>query len=253
MIARGYKEIQLLGQNVNSYGLDKIGTEMSFAQLLKSVAQLEGDFWLRFHAPHPRDFNDDVIAAIARNPKICRQINLPAQSGSAKILRRMNRPYTPEQYLDIINRIKAGLPNVSLSTDIIVGFCGETPADFEQSKALLETVGYDMAFVAPYSQRPGTVAARRFEDDVPVAEKKRRHDILTEVLQTSFMNNQLPRLGSIQKVLVEKYSKDHWLGRNEHFITVEFQAPPDAPLAGTFQNVHLEKVTPFRFIGELIA
>lgn len=252
LIAKGYKDIHLLGQNVNSYGLDKPGDEITFAQLLASVASLPGDFWVRFHAPHPRDFTQDVIDVIANYPKLCKQINLPAQSGNSQVLRRMNRPYTREQYLDLIDRIKVGIPDVSLSTDIIVGFCGETEAEFLDSKSLMEIVGYDMAFIAQYSVRPGTVAARRFEDSVSHAEKKQRFEILTEVLKTTFMHNQLPRLGKVDTVLVEKYANDHWLGRNQHQVTIEFQAPADANLVGTFQQVRLDTAEPFRFVGTLL-
>ena len=257
LIAKGYKDIHLLGQNVNSYGLDKRredGTleEMNFAQLLAAVAELPGDFWIRFHAPHPRDFTQDVIDVIAKYPKLCKQINLPAQSGSSKVLRRMNRPYTREQYIKLIDDIKAGIPNVSLSTDIIVGFCGETEQDFQDSKTLMEYVKYDMAFIAQYSVRPGTVAARRFEDDVTHEQKKARFEDLTRTLERTFMENQTPRLGSVDTMLVEKYSKDHWLGRNQHQVTIAFQAPADANLVGTFQRVRLDSVEPFRFTGTLL-
>jgi tRNA-2-methylthio-N6-dimethylallyladenosine synthase len=257
LIAKGYKDIHLLGQNVNSYGLDKRredGTleEMNFAQLLAAVAELPGDFWIRFHAPHPRDFTQDVIDVIAKYPKLCKQINLPAQSGSSKVLRRMNRPYTREQYIKLIDDIKAGIPNVSLSTDIIVGFCGETEQDFQDSKTLMEYVKYDMAFIAQYSVRPGTVAARRFEDDVTHEQKKARFEDLTRTLERTFMENQTPRLGSVDTMLVEKYSKDHWLGRNQHQVTIAFQAPADANLVGTFQQVRLDSVEPFRFTGTLL-
>ncbi len=252
LIAKGYKDIHLLGQNVNSYGLDKPGEEMNFAQLLAAVAELPGDFWVRFHAPHPRDFTQDVIDTIAQYPKLCKQINLPAQSGSSKVLRRMNRPYTREQYIKLIDDIKAGIPNVSLSTDIIVGFCGETEQDFQDSKTLMEYVKYDMAFIAQYSVRPGTVAARRFEDDVTHEQKKTRFEDLTRTLERTFMENQTPRLGVVDTVLVEKYSKDHWLGRNQHQVTIAFAAPADANFVGTFQQVRLDSVEPFRFTGTLV-
>lgn len=252
LIAKGYKDIHLLGQNVNSYGMDKPGEELTFAELLAKVASLPGDFWVRFHAPHPRDFTADVIEVIAKYPKLCKQINLPAQSGSSTVLRRMNRPYTREQYLDLTDRIKAGIPNVSLSTDIIVGFCGETEAEFEESRTLMEYVKYDMAFIAQYSVRPGTVAARRFEDNVSHTEKKRRFEELTRVLEKTFMLNQQPYICEVDTILVEKYAKDHWLGRNQHQVTVEFQAPADANLVGTFQKVKLETVEPFRFTGMLL-
>ncbi|MBI4407167.1 MAG: tRNA (N6-isopentenyl adenosine(37)-C2)-methylthiotransferase MiaB [Candidatus Kerfeldbacteria bacterium] len=256
LIAKGYKDIHLLGQNVNSYGMDKrradgTSEELTFAQLLETVATLPGDFWVRFHAPHPRDFTADVIEVIAKYPKLCKQINLPAQSGSSTILRRMNRPYTREQYLKLTDDIKAGIPNVSLSTDIIVGFCGETEEEFADSKSLMEYVGYDMAFIAQYSVRPGTVAARRFEDNVSHEVKKERFRELTDVLEQTFMVNQQPRLGTVDTILVEKYAKDHWLGRNQHQVTVEFPAPADANLVGTFQQVKLEEVEPFRFKGNL--
>lgn len=257
LIAKGYKDIHLLGQNVNSYGLDKKnpdGTlaELNFAQLMATIAELPGDFWVRFHAPHPRDFTQDVIDVIAKYPKLCKQINLPAQSGSSTVLRRMNRPYTREQYMKLIDAIKAGIPNVSLSTDIIVGFCGETEQDFQDSKSLMEYVKYDMAFIAQYSVRPGTVAARRFKDDVTHEQKKARFEELTRTLERTFMQNQEPRLGSVDTILVEKYAKDHWLGRNEHQVTVAFQAPESANLIGTFQQVRLDSVEPFRFTGTLV-
>lgn len=251
LVEKGYKDIHLLGQNVNSYGLDKPGEEISFAQLLEQVANIKGDFWVRFHAPHPRDFTDDVIEVIAKYPKLCKQINLPAQAGNSQILRRMNRPYTREQYMELVDRIRAGIPNVSLSTDIIVGFCGETEEQFQDSKTLMEYCKYDMAFIAKYSVRPGTVAARRFEDTISDTDKKHREEVLTDVLRATFTENQLPYVGTIDRVLVETYSKDHWLGRNEHQVTVAFDAPADAKLAGTFQQIKLLSVEPFRFIGEL--
>ncbi len=251
LVAKGYKDIHLLGQNVNSYGLDKDGDEILFHDLMEQVAQIEGDFWVRFHAPHPRDFTDDVIRVIAKYPKLCNQINLPAQSGNNQVLRRMNRPYTREQYIDLVDRIKAGIPDVSLSTDIIVGFSTETEEQFEDSKTLMEYCKYDMAFIAQYSVRPGTVAARRLEDDVTKEEKKRRDVELDAVLRETFMENQQPNVGKVARVLVEKYSKTHWLGRNQNQITVEFEAPEDANLKGTFQNIKLESVAPFRFVGTL--
>ncbi|MFA5995484.1 MAG: tRNA (N6-isopentenyl adenosine(37)-C2)-methylthiotransferase MiaB [Patescibacteria group bacterium] len=251
-IKQGFKEINLLGQNVNSYGLDKKNNELTFAKLLEQVAKLPGDFWLRFHAPHPRDFTDDVIAVIAKYPKICKQINLPAQSGNNTVLKRMNRPYTCTQYLTLIDMIKTGIPNVSLSTDIIVGFCGETAKQFLDTKTLMQKVKYDMAFIAQYSLRPGTVAAKRFKDDVLEDAKKDRAITLTKILEQTFLDNQEKNIGKVDKILVERYSKDHWLGRNEHFITVEFSAPKTAQLIGTFQQVKLEKVEPFRFRGKLI-
>lgn len=258
LVKEGYKDIHLLGQNVNSYGLDKrrdkqkrFETELSFAELLDQVAQIDGDFWVRFHAPHPCDFTDDVIAVIAKHNKLCNQINLPAQSGNNEVLRRMNRPYTREQYIQLVDKIKAGIPDVSLSTDIIVGFCGETKDQYLESKTLLEYCKYDMAFIAQFSTRPGTVAARRLEDNVPKEDKKYRMDDLTKVLEKTFTVNQQPNIGKTERILVEKYSKDHWLGRNERFITVEFNAPEDSNLVGTFQEVKLTHVEPFRFKGEL--
>ncbi|MDP3971273.1 MAG: tRNA (N6-isopentenyl adenosine(37)-C2)-methylthiotransferase MiaB [bacterium] len=251
LIDEGYKDIHLLGQNVNSYGMDNYN-EITFAELMNQIASLDGNFWLRFHAPHPRDFTADVIEVIARHEKICSQINLPAQSGNNQVLRKMNRPYTREKYLEIIRDIKAGIPNVSLSTDIIVGFCDETEEQFLDSVSLMKECEYDMAFTAQYSMRPGTVAARRFEDNIDPDEKRRREDELTKVLEQTFTANQQKNVGKVDRILVEKYSKDHWLGRNEHFITVEFNAPEDAQLRGTFQNIELQKVAPFRFTGKLV-
>jgi tRNA-2-methylthio-N6-dimethylallyladenosine synthase len=175
LVQKGVKEITLLGQNVNSY-------QFGFAKLLKTLNDLPGDF--SFTSNHPKDMTDEVIEAIAALPKVIKRIHLPVQSGSDGILKAMNRPYTKKQYLDLVDRIKNRIPNIEITTDVIVGFPGETESDFQATVDLFKKVGYSIAYVNKYSPRAGTVAFK-LGDPIPWSEKQRRWSILNEIANKS--------------------------------------------------------------------
>ncbi len=223
LVNEGYKTITLLGQNVNSYGHDFSDPEITFAKLLTAVANIEGDFRVKFMSSHPKDLTSDVIDAIANNKKISKSIHLPVQSGSNEILKAMNRRYTVEKYKSQIDEIKAKIPNVSLTTDFIVGFPGETEQDFEATKELVKYVRYNNIFAFMYSKRRGTVAAK-MENQISIQEKRRRVNellALQKQISTEIFNDYL---NTIQEVLVTKtckYNKDKWVGTTDCGKTVE--------------------------------
>ena len=201
----GYKEITLLGQNVNSYkGNDKI---KNFADLLNEVCKIDGIERVKFISPHPKDFTDDVIDAIANNDKIARLIHLPLQSGNSKVLKEMNRNYTKEQFLTLVDKMRARIPNIEFSTDIIVGFPGETDEEFEDTLDVARKVNFEQIFMFIYSVREGTIAARR-EDQVPEDIKHVRFDKLKELYDSKVDENNEKYVNTIQKLLVEGDSKN---------------------------------------------
>lgn len=186
LIKKGFKKIVLLGQNVNRYGLSgkKGGLKIKnppFVKLLKKLIKIPGQFEIKFISPNPWDFPDELIDLIAKEPKLSKEIHLPVQSGDDKILRKMNRPYTAQQYIELVNKLKTKINGLKLSTDIIVGFPGETKKAFENTLKLCKKANFDKAYIAMYSPRPGT-SAFRLEDDVPKEEKKRRWQILEEMI-----------------------------------------------------------------------
>lgn len=178
VIQKGFKEIWLLGQNVNDYKSRVI----NFAKLLKMINNIPGDFSIRFISPHPSDFSDELIETMAKCKKIAKFLHLPVQSGDNKILKKMNRPYTVEQYKNLVEKIRKKIPDINLSTDVIVGFPGETKKQFENTLKLFQEIKFNIAYISKYSPRPGT-AAFQMKDDVPLAEKKRREKILREILK----------------------------------------------------------------------
>lgn len=199
----GYKEITLLGQNVNSY---KDG-ENSFAKLMYEASQVNKEIRFRFSSPHPKDFPDELLHIIAEQPNLCNYIHMPAQAGSDSMLERMRRPYTREQYLALTDKIRAIIPGVSLSTDIIAGFCGETEEEHQGTMSLMKEVGYDLAYMFAYSERERTLAYRKFEDDVPEEVKKRRlSEIITQQMEIQEERNKA-EIGVRHLVLAEKVSK----------------------------------------------
>ncbi len=205
LASQGYKEITLLGQNVNSYkGNEEI---KNFADLLNEVCKIEGIERIRFISPHPKDFTDDVIESIANNEKVCRIIHLPLQSGSSKVLAEMNRKYTKEQYLELVQKMKSKIKDVVFSTDIIVGFPGETEEDFEDTLDVVRKVNFEQAFMFIYSKREGTVAAKR-EDQVPEEIKHKRFDRLKELYESRVDENNEKYINKIEKILIEGYSKN---------------------------------------------
>ncbi|MCC5425398.1 tRNA (N6-isopentenyl adenosine(37)-C2)-methylthiotransferase MiaB [Clostridium botulinum] len=251
LISEGYKEITLLGQNVNSYGKD-LEPNVTFAELLKIVNNIEGLERVRFMTSHPKDLTDDVIEAIAKCDKLCEQIHLPVQSGSSEILKKMNRHYDREKYLDVVSKIKKLIPNVALSTDIIVGFPGETEKDFEETLSLVKEVEYDSAFTFLYSIRKGTPAAK-FEDQVPEDVKHKRFNRLVEVLNEISAKKNKAYEGKIEEVLVEgtsKNDKNKLMGRTRTGKLVNFIGDKDS--IGELVNVKIIKANSFSLTGEEI-
>jgi tRNA-2-methylthio-N6-dimethylallyladenosine synthase len=199
----GYKEITLLGQNVNSY----LDGENTFTKLMDEASKVDPEIRFRFSSPHPKDFPDDLLHLIAERPNLCNYIHIPAQAGSDSMLERMRRPYTREGYLELIKKMKSIIPGVSLSTDIIAGFCDETEEEHQQTLTLMAEVEYDLAYMFAYSERERTLAARKFEDNVPEKTKKRR---LTEIIQQQMKiqeRRNYNEVGNRHVVLVEGTSK----------------------------------------------
>lgn len=250
LVKKGYKEIILLGQNVNSYGKGLSENE-TFANLLQNICDIEGDFIIRFVSPHPRDFTDDVIEVIAKNPKIARSIHIPLQSGSSKVLKLMNRGYTKEKYLDLIEKIKTRIPDIAITTDIIVGFPQETEEDFQDTLDVVRKSKYDTAFMFMYSIRQGTKAAvmeGQISDEV-------KHDRLQRLiaLQTEISKGISETYeGKIERVLVEgpsKKNKEVLSSRTSTNKIVLFKG--DKELEGHFVDVKITECKTWTLYGEL--
>jgi tRNA-2-methylthio-N6-dimethylallyladenosine synthase len=226
LAADGVREVTLLGQNVNSYGRDlPRDGRATFAELLRAVAGVEGIDRVRYTSPHPKDMKADVIAAMAGCPEVCEHLHLPAQSGSTRILKAMRRTYSRERYLELVTRLREAIPDLSLTTDLIVGFPGETEDDFAQTLSLVEEVGYDGAYTFLYSPRPGTEAAAELEDDVPPEVKRERIGRLIEVTQRTAAARAARFVGTTGEVLVEGPSRTdptRLRGRLRHNIAVNF-------------------------------
>ncbi|NNM55388.1 MAG: tRNA (N6-isopentenyl adenosine(37)-C2)-methylthiotransferase MiaB [Spirochaetales bacterium] len=256
LVKAGYKSVTLLGQNVNSYGQDRPGQEMTFAELLKEVGKIgqreKADFWTYFTSPHPRDMTREVLEVIAEYPVLAKQIHLPLQSGDDKVLIRMNRNYSLDRYRAIVTDIRAILPKATLFTDIIVGFTGETDEQFHNTRLALEEFQFQMAFIAQYSPRPGA-ASYRWEDDVPRDVKKSRFHELTEVLLASSLAYNQSLVGQTLRVIVDKPDRKpgYWSGRTEGKVVVRFPAQ-EKDLTGQFVNLRITQVVPLSLEGELI-
>ncbi len=246
----GVKEVMLLGQNVNSYG-KTLKEPVSFASLLRQVCQIPGVERIRFMTSHPKDLSDELIETMRDCPKVCRHLHLPLQSGSSRILNLMNRRYTKEQYLELAGRIQKAIPNISLTTDIIVGFPGETEEDFAETLDVVTRVRYDSAFTFIYSKRTGTPAAA-MENQVPEAVVKERFDRLLCQVQKISSQVCMRYAGTVQKVLVE-CENDHQIGyvsgRLDNNLLVHF--PGDASLVGKLVNVKLTEAKGFYYIGKM--
>jgi tRNA-2-methylthio-N6-dimethylallyladenosine synthase len=226
LVAKGYKEIILLGQNVNSYCFEseEDGT-VTFPELLRRVARSAPNVRIRFTTSHPKDMSDDTLRVIAEEPNVCRSIHLPVQSGSSTMLKAMNRKYTREWYIERIDAIRRIVPDCGLSTDIIAGFCGETEEDHRETLSLMRYCSYDAAFMFKYSERPGTFAARHFEDNISEEEKVRRLNEIIALQQELSAENNKKCIGNIYEVLVEgvsKRSKEQFFGRTEQNRTAVF-------------------------------
>lgn len=257
LVERGYKSITLLGQNVNSYGQDRAGAEISFSELLRGVGELGrdsgADFWLYFTSPHPRDMSEEVVQVIADYPCLAKQIHLPLQSGDDKVLVRMNRNYMVDQYRERVGTIRALLPEATLFTDIIVGFSGETEEQFENTRAAMREFQYNMAYVAMYSPRPGA-ASYHWPDDIPREEKNRRlHELSDELAKSSSAYNKR-MIGGTYRVLVEgpDRKQGYLSAKTEGRITVRFPSE-DRGLIGRFVIVTITSAAALSVQGELAA
>ena len=250
-VADGVVEVMLLGQNVNSYG-KTLEEPMSFAQLLQEIEKIEGLKRVRFMTPHPKDLSDELIEVMSRSKKICKHLHLPLQSGSTRILEKMNRRYTKEQYLNLVEKIRAKMPDISLTTDIIVGFPGETEEDFLETMDVVQKVRYDSAFTFQYSKRTGTLAAS-MEEQIPADIVKDRFDRLLKEVQCISAEVCSVYMNTIQEILVESIN-DHdgslVTGRMSNNLLVHF--PGDASLIGTIVPVKLTECRGFYYIGERI-
>ena len=250
LVADGVVEVMLLGQNVNSYGKG-LESKTTFAELLAMIEKIEGLQRIRFMTPHPKDFSDDVIEVMKNSKKICRQVHLPVQSGSTEVLRKMNRHYTKESYLDLVARVKAAMPDVALTTDIIVGFPGETEEDFQDTLDVVRTVGYANSFNFIYSKRTGTPAAV-MENQVPEDVIKDRFNRLLDAVHETAAKQSDTLEGKTMDVLVESVN-DHEegfvSGRLSNNTLVHFKGSED--LIGTIVDVHLKEAKGFYYIGEL--
>lgn len=255
LAADGVKEVMLLGQNVNSYGFDfKDGDsdKISFAKLLEMVCEVEGIERVRFMTPHPKDFSDDVIDVIAGNPKIARHIHLPLQAGNNEVLRRMNRKYTKEQFIDLALKIRERIPDVAITTDIIVGFPGEGEAEVDDTIDVIKKVQFDNAFTFIYSKRAGTPAAK-FEDQVPEEEVKKNFDKLLKVVQDTARDQASKHQGKVETVLVEGVNEqDESLltGRMSNNTLVHFKGEKD--LIGEMVRVSLDECHGFYYMGSRV-
>ena len=256
LVQKDYKLITLLGQNVNSYGLDKKGEEINFAELLRRIGEygnsVDKEFWVYFTSPHPRDMSDEVIEVISQYKCLAKQIHLPIQSGDNAMLDRMNRKHTIDDYRHIIHTIRRLIPEATIFTDIIVGFTGETEEEFENSRKAMEEFKYNMAYIAQYSVRPGAVAST-WADDVPKATKKKRYHILTdELMKHSLVYNQ-GLVGKTLKVIVNGFdrNKSYLTGYTEGKIVIRFKSN-DKNLIGKIVKVEVTSATPLSIEGNLV-
>ena len=248
LVEDGVKEVMLLGQNVNSYGKN-LEEPVTFAQLLKEIEKIEGLERIRFMTSHPKDLSDELIEVMKDSKKICRHLHLPLQSGSSRILKIMNRHYDKERYLTLVKKIKTAMPDISLTTDIIVGFPGETEEDFLETMDVVKKVRFDSAFTFLYSKRTGTPAAV-MENQISEDVMKDRFDRLLEEVQTIGREMSSRDTGSVQEVLVEEVNEhDPSLvtGRMSNNLLVHF--PGDASLIGNIVSVHLDECRGFYYMG----
>lgn len=261
LFEKGYREVTLLGQNVDSYKWnitskgeikDTSLPTTNFAQLMEKVALVSPLLRVRFSTSHPKDMTDEVLEIMSKYENICPYIHLPVQSGNTDVLYRMNRGYSREWYLERIEAIKRFIPDCAISTDIITGFCGETDEEHQDTLTLMQSVQYDFAYMFKYSERPKTLAERRFQDDVPEAIKgKRLNEIIEKQLSHSLTSHQ-KQVGTLQKVLVEgpsKRSEDFFCGRNGRNSMVVF--PKENAIKGNYVLVRIEECTSATLLGKI--
>ena len=257
---KGYKEVTLLGQNVDSYYWTnpETNTQVTFAQLLESVALISPLLRVRFSTSHPKDITDEVLFTMMKYPNICKYIHLPVQSGSTRVLQLMNRTYTREWYLAKVARIKELMPDCSISADIISGFCTETEEDHQDTISIMQLAEYDYAYMYFYSERPGTLAEKRYEDDVPLEVKKRRLQEIVDVQWHLSNDSNKKEVGKIYEVLIEgnsKKSDQEWMGRTSQNKVVVFPKSSEGdskPLAkGDYVNILITAYTKGTLMGTI--
>lgn len=254
LFGRGFREVTLLGQNVNSYEWHEDEKTVRFAELLTRVASVDPLMRIRFATSHPKDISDELLHTIAAHPNLCKAIHLPVQSGSNRMLGHMNRKYTREQYLERIEAIRRIIPGCSISTDIIAGFCDETEEDHRETLSLMDQVQFDAAFMFRYSERPGTLAADRYDDNVPDEVKERRLREVIELQNRLSAQSNRRDTGRVFDVLIESESKrspDHWAGRNSQNKMVVF--PKEGSRPGDYATVRILRSTSATLMGEAVA
>ena len=253
LFEQGYREVTLLGQNVNSYHWEDNGLPLEFPALLQEVALINPALRVRFATSHPKDLSDDLLEVMAGHDNICNSIHLPVQSGSTRMLNLMNRSYTREWYMERIEAIKRYLPDCSLSTDIIAGFCGETEDDHLETLSMMKWAKYDYAYMFKYSERPNTIAAKKYSDDVPQDVKSRRLDEIIALQQQLSLESNRKDVGKEMEVLVEGYSKrseDQLYGRTSHNKVVVFRKESFKP--GDYVKVVVESCTAATLKGKAL-
>jgi tRNA-2-methylthio-N6-dimethylallyladenosine synthase len=255
LFEQGYKEVTLLGQNVDSYHWidEQLDQTVSFAMLMEKVALISPQLRVRFSTSHPKDITDDVLFTIAKYENICNYIHLPVQSGSSRVLQLMNRTYSREWYIAKVNRIKEIIPNCGLSTDMITGFCTETEEDHQDSLSLMRYCQYDLAYMYFYSERPGTLAARRFKDDIPEEVKKRRLQEMIDLHRIQSLHSMQKDVGKTFRVLIEGSSKkneNELQGRTDQNKVVIFEKGDLKK--GDYVNVKIERCTAGTLFGKII-
>lgn len=254
---RGFREVTLLGQNVNSYRYEEVDAEgkpavVDFPALLRMVAKAAPDLRIRFTTSHPKDMSEEVARIMKEFPNVARHIHLPVQSGSNEVLKRMNRKYTREWYLDRVAALRRECPDVAITSDLFTGFCGETEEDFLETLSLMETVGYDASFLFRYSERPGTFAANNLKDDVPEEVKIERLNRMIELQNRLSLESNRRDIGKVFEVLVEgrsKRSADDFCGRTSQNKMVVF--PKGNAVKGTFRRVKITDASSATLLGEL--
>ncbi len=249
LAARGAREITLLGQIVDRYGHD-LPDKPDLADLLRAIHPVERLERIRFLTSHPRDMTQRILDAVAELPKACEHLNLPFQAGADEVLERMRRPYKIADYLELIERARGTIPGVAISTDVIVGFCGETDEEFQQTMDVLEQVRFDVVHVAPYSTRPGTIADRKLVDDVSPAVKIQRRKAVEELQERIVTEINAPLAGTRQEILIERRVKESWTGRTRTNKIVHVQGT-DASLEGHVIEVDIVRAGPWSLAGVL--
>jgi len=248
LVAKGYKEIILLAQNVNSYHDEKY----DFPKLLKQLIKIPGKFWLRFSSSHPKDISDELIKVIGSSNKVCSHLHVAVQSGDDLILERMNRKYTVKYFENLVKKVRAAKPGIAVTTDVIVGFPGETKEQFLNTVKLFKKLKFTMAYISRYSPRPGTVSAK-MKDNVSAQEKKRRDEVSTLVLRSTALEDSQKYLGKKVEVLVDGVNKKgKYYGKTSTYKTVLINSPKNNKLIGNFVTVKINDISDFRLEGELV-